>query len=231
MLKRVRSIKCDGDVSIYINELAVVIFTIIRHTSDWYMNAFKENKMASGFVTWAKQQIETFADLFNRQVDAPNISQSTVDESLHVTATQNRKLLRDVGLDFTFLLSSLLRPSSSPSDHHHSVFTSLSPLPGNNSEAATYFGSFPVTKESGTAPGQSSSMRRERSGSSTKNSVVSLNAHSRPRLPSAGASSSGGESGRATLNIGETREPSLSLPPRSEKRGRAPPRSSMERYL
>lgn len=48
MFKRVRSIKCDGDVSIYINELAVVIFTIIRHTSDWYMNAFKENKMASG---------------------------------------------------------------------------------------------------------------------------------------------------------------------------------------
>ncbi|KIR53424.1 exocyst complex component EXO84 [Cryptococcus gattii Ru294] len=92
MLKRVRSIKCDGDVSIYINELAVVIFTIIRHTSDWYINAFKENKMASGFVTWAKQQIETFADLFNRQVDAPNISQSTIDESLHVTAAQNRKV-------------------------------------------------------------------------------------------------------------------------------------------
>ncbi|KIR29156.1 exocyst complex component EXO84 [Cryptococcus deuterogattii 99/473] len=92
MFKRVRSIKCDGDVSIYINELAVVIFTIIRHTSDWYMNAFKENKMASGFVTWAKQQIETFVDLFKRQVDASNISQSTVDECLHVTATQNRKV-------------------------------------------------------------------------------------------------------------------------------------------
>lgn len=136
-----------------------------------------------------------------------------------------------MGLDFTFLLSSLLRPSSSPSDHHHSVFTSLSPLPGKNLEAATYFGSFPVTEESGSAAGQSSSMRRERSGSSTKNSVVSLNSHSRPRLPSAGASSSGGESGRATLNIGETREPSPSLPPRSEKRGRAPPRSSMEGYL
>lgn len=125
MFKRVRSIKCDGDVSIYINELAVVIFTIIRHTSDWYMNAFKENNMASGFVTWAKQQIETFADLFRRQMDAPNISESTVNECLHVTATQNRKLLRDVGLDFTFLLSSLLQPSSNPSDYPHSVFTSV----------------------------------------------------------------------------------------------------------
>lgn len=43
-------------------------------------------------MTWAKQQIETFADLFNRQVDAANISQSTIDESLHVTAAQNRKV-------------------------------------------------------------------------------------------------------------------------------------------
>ena len=48
MLKRVRGIKCDGDTTIYVSELAIVCFTVIRHTSDWYMSAFKENKMASG---------------------------------------------------------------------------------------------------------------------------------------------------------------------------------------
>jgi hypothetical protein len=48
MLKRVRAIKAEGDISIYISELAIVCFTVIRHTSDWYMTAFKENKMASG---------------------------------------------------------------------------------------------------------------------------------------------------------------------------------------
>lgn len=48
MLKLVRAIKHEGDVAMYIHELAVVCFTIIRHTSDWYMNAFKENRMASG---------------------------------------------------------------------------------------------------------------------------------------------------------------------------------------
>jgi hypothetical protein len=48
MLKRVRAIKAEGDISIYISELAIVCFTIIRHTSDWYMTAFKENRMASG---------------------------------------------------------------------------------------------------------------------------------------------------------------------------------------
>lgn len=48
MLKRIREIKFEGDITIYISELAIVCFTIIRHTSDWYMSAFKENKMASG---------------------------------------------------------------------------------------------------------------------------------------------------------------------------------------
>nr|ODN92533.1 exocyst complex component EXO84 [Cryptococcus depauperatus CBS 7841] len=108
MLKRVRGIKCDGEVSMYVNELAVVCFTVIKHTSEWYMNAFKEARMASGFVTWAKEQIETFADLWRRQVNTSNVEQEVIDECLHVTVTQNRKLLRDAGLDFTFLFSTLL---------------------------------------------------------------------------------------------------------------------------
>jgi hypothetical protein len=48
MLKRVRAIKFEGDISIYVSELAIVCFTVIRHTSDWFMTAFKETKMASG---------------------------------------------------------------------------------------------------------------------------------------------------------------------------------------
>lgn len=59
-VRLVRTIKHEGDISLYINELAVVCFTIIRHTSDWYINAFelvwqpkegskgKDNHMASG---------------------------------------------------------------------------------------------------------------------------------------------------------------------------------------
>ncbi|WWC91120.1 uncharacterized protein L201_006061 [Kwoniella dendrophila CBS 6074] len=118
MLRRIRSIKCEGDISIYISELAVVCFTIIRHTSDWFMNAFKENRMASGFITWAKEQIETFADMFRRQVYAPNVEQTVADECIRVTASHNRKLLRDVGLDFTYLLSTLLQPDPSALSPH-----------------------------------------------------------------------------------------------------------------
>ena len=48
MMDRIREIKCEGDTTIYVSELAIVCFTVIRHTSDWYMNAFKETRLASG---------------------------------------------------------------------------------------------------------------------------------------------------------------------------------------
>ena len=46
--KRVRTIKFEGDISLYVNELAVVSFMGVKHTSDWYLPAFKESGMASG---------------------------------------------------------------------------------------------------------------------------------------------------------------------------------------
>lgn len=37
-----------GDVPAYISELAIVTFTILRHTSDWYLAAFPDNSLVSG---------------------------------------------------------------------------------------------------------------------------------------------------------------------------------------
>lgn len=48
LMKRVRSIKFEGDISSYISELAVVYFTVIKHTCEWFMAAFQEARMASG---------------------------------------------------------------------------------------------------------------------------------------------------------------------------------------
>lgn len=48
MLRLVRAIRAEGDISLYISELAVVCFTVIRNTGDWYMTSFRENGMASG---------------------------------------------------------------------------------------------------------------------------------------------------------------------------------------
>ncbi len=46
--KRVRSIGLEGDIYVYINELGLVTFTLLKHTSEWYTASFKENRMASG---------------------------------------------------------------------------------------------------------------------------------------------------------------------------------------
>ncbi|ORY33088.1 hypothetical protein BCR39DRAFT_521150 [Naematelia encephala] len=157
MFKRVRAIRAEGDISIYISELAIVCFTVIRHTSDWYMNAFKENRMASGFVTWAKEQIEIFADLFRRQVYAPTIADGVAEECLRVVASHNRKLLRDVGLDFTFLLTTLLQPDShSSSSNAPPVFDlstmSATPAPGYHIESSPYVPLIPETPAPESAP-------------------------------------------------------------------------------
>lgn len=82
--RRARQIKFEGDVSLYISELAMVCFTLVKNTCEWYMAAFRDNAMASGlsgsvldgtrahsrsgFVRWASQQMEAFAEMFGRQV-------------------------------------------------------------------------------------------------------------------------------------------------------------------
>jgi hypothetical protein len=46
--QRSRMISYLGDVPAYISELGVVVFTILKHTADWYLTAFHENRMISG---------------------------------------------------------------------------------------------------------------------------------------------------------------------------------------
>ncbi len=116
--KRIRMIGFDGDIYLYINELGLVTFTILKHTSEWFLAAFKENRMASGsfgldtfgnairlkpsrpchigLSEWLQEQVEQFADTFRRQVHDSTISQDTVDQCLRVTATHNRKVRRRI---------------------------------------------------------------------------------------------------------------------------------------
>lgn len=47
--KRVRAIRFEGDVRSYVKELALIVFTSIKHTADWYLASFKDFEMASGW--------------------------------------------------------------------------------------------------------------------------------------------------------------------------------------
>lgn len=148
--KRCRAIRFEGDISLWVGELAMVVFTLVKNTCEWYVTAFRDNRMASGaspfrylrrvgaprlmlgmtgFVRWSSQQIEVYAEMFRRQVFGVDQDPKVVQESLAVTRahaamagasspsprahslTRRTAQLKDVGLDFGFLLDSLLRPA------------------------------------------------------------------------------------------------------------------------
>ncbi|KAF8548878.1 hypothetical protein OG21DRAFT_667621 [Imleria badia] len=104
----VRAITFEGHVGLYVHNLAVVVFTAIKHTADWFLAGFVEHEMTSGFIDWAKKQIEMYAEMFKKQVYSSDVDQPTIDEALKITHTQSRKLLQEFGLDFRYLLDDLL---------------------------------------------------------------------------------------------------------------------------
>ncbi|KAK0565267.1 exocyst complex component exo84 [Tilletia horrida] len=109
--RRTRMIKFEGDVGLYISELALVYFTLIKNTSEWYMSAFKDNWMASGYVKWAAVQIQAYAEIFRRQVyGVADQDRKVVQEALEITRSSSAQL-KEVGLDFGFLIEELLRPA------------------------------------------------------------------------------------------------------------------------
>lgn len=46
--KRIRTIRFEGHVPMYISDLSTVVFSGIKHTADWFFASFKENDAASG---------------------------------------------------------------------------------------------------------------------------------------------------------------------------------------
>ncbi|KAF9532123.1 hypothetical protein CPB83DRAFT_58809 [Crepidotus variabilis] len=132
-----RKIRFDGHIGTYIGELAVVYFTGIKHTADWYLASFKENEVASAFITWTKGQLEEYAAIFRKQVYSKDVDQKVVDDAVHITLTQSRKLLQEYGLDFRYLLDEillehpkkLLEPTPALSLNEHRVSRADVPVP------------------------------------------------------------------------------------------------------
>lgn len=47
MRQRIRMIRFEGHIGMYIGDLSIVMFTGIKHTADWFLASFKENEVAS----------------------------------------------------------------------------------------------------------------------------------------------------------------------------------------
>jgi exocyst complex component 8 len=44
----VRKIRFEGHVGAYVGDLAIVCFSGIKHTADWFLASFRENEVSSG---------------------------------------------------------------------------------------------------------------------------------------------------------------------------------------
>ncbi|CAO3614650.1 unnamed protein product [Cunninghamella blakesleeana] len=105
--KRIRQLIFEGDTTTYINELALVVFTLIRNTCEWYRDSFKQNAMSSGFVTWVREQTEIYAEIYKRQVFYQNQLSCQVIADCFRSTLEQCSMLRKVGLDLKFLLEDL----------------------------------------------------------------------------------------------------------------------------
>lgn len=85
--RRTRQIKYEGDVSLYISELAVLHFTLIKNTGDWYMSAFKEYKMASGTSSPAFAYADRQASCSGRQTRFARTQKRSADRCMVWTRT------------------------------------------------------------------------------------------------------------------------------------------------
>ncbi|KLO20158.1 hypothetical protein SCHPADRAFT_816745 [Schizopora paradoxa] len=111
--KRIRMIRFEGHIKMYISDLATVVFTGIKHTADWFLASFKENDATSSFVEWAKIQIEQFAEMFRKQVFNSDVDKQTIEDCIKITQNSSKKLMQDYGIDFRFLFDALLVPDPS----------------------------------------------------------------------------------------------------------------------
>lgn len=96
-------------MGVYVGDLAVVCFTGIKHTADWFLASFKENEVAScmsyfpifaverltsypEFIDWARKEIENYAEMFRKQVYISDVDPKTVEEALRITYSQSKKV-------------------------------------------------------------------------------------------------------------------------------------------
>ncbi|KAI0279416.1 hypothetical protein BGY98DRAFT_1089185 [Russula aff. rugulosa BPL654] len=133
----VRMIRFDGHIGTYISELAISIFTVIKHTADWFLASFRENEVAGSFIEWARSLIETFAEMFRIQVFGTDVDESVVEEARNITHNQSRKHLQEFGLDFRFILDALLVPNPPDSGNISPAVPILAPAPKPSLQASS----------------------------------------------------------------------------------------------
>ncbi|KAG8901555.1 exocyst complex component exo84 [Tulasnella sp. 403] len=238
MRKRARMIRFEGHIALYISELALVTFTGIKHTAEWYLISWREHDMASGMVDWAEVQIEQYATMFRRQVYGPDVDLKTIQESIQVTKLQSKRLLQDIGLDFSFLLDDLLASPDAPDPLQDAPSASISRRPSNTFDTPPNETTTPGATTGASTPGTATSNSGFLASQAPPVPTIQNRSIERVRSPAPLGSlpSRSGGSAASTVSSSSPRSPGIHpagprapvpLPPRSRERpmsGNVPPK-------
>lgn len=99
--------RVEADVGLYISQVALVQFTLIKNTVEIYNSCF-EYRLASALVKWAKEHIANYIELLDRQLKALDPDSSAFSECMSTTKYHSLMLV-ECGLDFKELKNPLVR--------------------------------------------------------------------------------------------------------------------------
>lgn len=109
--KRTRQVRFEGDVALYISQVALVQFTLIKNTVEIYNSCF-EYRLASALVRWAKEHIQNYVELLQRQLETVESGSKVYDDCMDITRIHSTMLV-DCGLDFKELKDPKIRKERS----------------------------------------------------------------------------------------------------------------------
>jgi hypothetical protein len=93
-----RQVRFEGDVALYISQIALVQFTLIKNTVEIYNSCF-EYRLASALVRWAKEHIQNYIELLERQLETVEPGSKVYEDCMEITRIHSTMLV-DCGLDF-----------------------------------------------------------------------------------------------------------------------------------
>ncbi|BFZ58844.1 exocyst complex component exo84 [Savitreella phatthalungensis] len=129
IVKRLGGIQFEGDVLLYISDVSLVHFHLIRQTAVLYNETFASNRelsidrkrtsspsrassepdrpttvaVGAALIAWARDEADKFADVFSRQLYGMATHADLYQEAL-AAVSRNISTLRDIGMDLSFWL-------------------------------------------------------------------------------------------------------------------------------
>ena len=99
LVQRARQCVFEGDLYRYIFQISYIYFTIIKNTVLIYQTSFPPI-MSSACIKWARDHLETFNSILNRQMSSVDRHGKVWRQCMDVVWAHERGMLGEAGLDF-----------------------------------------------------------------------------------------------------------------------------------